>query len=561
MAYHRRPSTANDLATMPDTPANSATSSRETAFDAVIVGAGFAGLYMLHRLRRLGLSSKVYEAGSSVGGTWYWNRYPGARCDVESLEYSYSFSDELEKEWQWTERYASQPEILRYLNHVADRLDLKRDIQFETRVTATVFDELAKRWIVQTDRGDRVAAQFCVMATGCLSIPKTPEYPGVDSFQGKTYYTARWPHERVDFSGERVGVVGTGSSGIQCIPHIARQAAHLYVFQRTPNFSIPAHNRPLSPEVAEDWQTHRLEYRQRARTSLTSFRFAMNTQSALAVSPQERLREYEECWRRGGLPFIGAFADLMLSREANDTAAEFVRSKIRAIVRDPAVAEKLLPRDHPFAAKRLCVDTDYFQTFNRNNVTLIDVRASPILEITPTGLRTADAKYSLDSIVLATGFDAMTGPLRSIDIRGRASTLLKEKWAGGPRTYLGIMVAGFPNLFIITGPGSPSVLSNMVLSIEQHVEWIADCIAYLCQHRITSIEATENAENAWVAHVNEVANATVFPLANSWYVGANVPGKPRGFMPSAGGVGAYRQKCDAVAANGYEGFALSSTRL
>ena len=287
----------------------------------------------------------------------------------------------------------------------------------------------------------------------------------------------------------------------------------------------------------------------------------MNTQSALAVSPQERLREYEECWRRGGLPFIGAFADLMLSREANDTAAEFVRSKIRAIVRDPAVAEKLLPRDHPFAAKRLCVDTDYFQTFNRNNVTLIDVRASPILEITPTGLRTADAKYSLDSIVLATGFDAMTGPLRSIDIRGRASTLLKEKWAGGPRTYLGIMVAGFPNLFIITGPGSPSVLSNMVLSIEQHVEWIADCIAYLCHHRITSIEATENAENAWVAHVNEVANATVFPLANSWYVGANVPGKPRGFMPSAGGVGAYRQKCDAVAANGYEGFALSSTRL
>ena len=546
---------------MPDTPAKYATSSKETAFDAVIVGAGFAGLYMLHRLRTLGLPSRVYEAGSGVGGTWYWNRYPGARCDVESLEYSYSFSDELAKEWQWTERYASQPEILRYLNYVAERFDLKRDIQFETRVTATTFDEIAKQWIIQTDHGDRVTAQFCVMATGCLSIAKTAEYPGIDSFQGKTYYTARWPHEPVDFTGERVGVVGTGSSGIQCIPHIARQAAHLYVFQRTPNFSIPAHNRPLSVEIAEDWRTHRLEYRQRARTSFTSFRFAMSSKSALAVSPEERLREYEECWNPGGLPFLGAFADLILSKDANDTAAEFVRSKIRATVRDPALAEKLVPRDHPFAAKRLCVDTDYFATFNRDNVTLVDVRVNPIRKFTRAGLGTADVEYTLNSIVFATGFDAMTGPLRNIDIRGRAGTLLQQKWAGGPRTYLGIMVAGFPNLFIITGPGSPSVLSNMVVSIEQHVEWIADCIAYLRQRRIASIEATEDAENAWVAHVNEVANATLFPLANSWYVGANVPGKPRVFMPYAAGVGAYRQKCDAVAASGYEGFALSSARL
>jgi cyclohexanone monooxygenase len=525
-------------------------------FDAVVVGAGFAGLYMLHRLRALGFSAKVYEAAAGLGGTWYWNRYPGARCDVESLEYSYSFSKELEQEWEWTERYATQPEILRYLNHVAERFDLKRDIQFETRVTAAIFDEPAGRWTIHTDRGDQVSAQFCIMATGCLSAAKIPDFKGRDSFLGKTYHTGHWPHEEVDFTGQRVGVIGTGSSGIQSIPMIARQAAHLFVFQRTPNFSVPAHNVPLAPEVKADWKANSADYRQEARQGSFGILFEHNEKPALEATPEERQREYEKRWQRGGACMLGAFADLIVNQEANDTASEFIRSKIREIVRDPAVAGKLLPRDHPLGTKRLCLDTGYYATFNRANVTLVDVRPTPIEEITPTGLRTSDAEYTLDSIVFATGFDAMTGALSNIDIRGRGGAALSQKWSAGPRAYLGLMVAGFPNLFTITGPGSPSVLSNMALSIEQHVDWIAGCLDYLRRHELAGIEATADAENAWVEHVHEVGNATLFPLANSWYMGSNIPGKPRVFMPYIGGVGAYRQKCDEVAANGYEGFAL-----
>jgi len=545
---------------MADTSATSVIGSGETAnvFDAVIVGAGFAGLYMLHRLRGLGLSTKVYEAGSGVGGTWFWNRYPGARCDVESLQYSYSFSEDLEQEWQWTERYASQPEVERYLNHVADRFDLKRDIQLDRRVVAATFDEAAKRWTIQTDRGDRVTTRFCVMATGCLSAAKIPDYQGIAAFQGKTYHTGRWPAEDVDFTGQKIGVIGTGSSAIQCIPHLARQASHLFIFQRTPNFSVPAHNGPLSPEVSHDWKANRAKYRDRDRRSFFGSHIEFNRKSALGVSPEERQREYEARWRDGGFAMLGAFADIILNNRANETAAEFVRSKIRAIVHDPAVAKKLVPIDYPFATKRLCVDTDYYTTFNRDNVTLIDATATPIREITCTGVRTSESEYALDSIVFATGYDAITGALCNIDIRGRAGTSLKQKWSRGPRTYLGIMIAGFPNLFTITGPGSPSVLSNMVLSIEQHVEWIADCIGYLRNRQLASIEATVEAENVWVAHVNEIANYTLFPLANSWYLGANIPGKPRVFMPYTGGVGVYRQKCDEIAANGYEGFALSA---
>jgi len=528
------------------------------SFDAVIVGAGFAGLYMLYRLRELGLSARIYEAGSGVGGTWYWNRYPGARCDVESLQYSYSFSEALEREWQWSERYAPQPEILRYLNHVADRFDLPRDIQFDTRVTSANFDEATKHWTIQTDRGDRVMAQFCVMATGCLSASKLPEYKGIEKFQGKTYHTGHWPHEGVDFTGQTVAVIGTGSSGIQCIPQIAKQAAHLYVFQRTPNFSIPAHNAPLSPEAAKDWKANREQYRHRDRTSPFGIHIELSSKSAFEVSSEERQREYEARWNRGGFAVLGAFADLLFKKEANDTAAEFVRSKIRGIVHDPAVAEMLAPRDYPLATKRICVDTEYYATFNRENVTLIDTRSTPIQEVTAHGLRTSTSEHRLDSIVFATGFDAMTGALSKIDIQGRAGVSLKEKWAAGPWTYLGIMMAGFPNLFTITGPGSPSVLSNMVLSIEQHVEWIADCIAHLRSSGLASIEATVDAENAWMTHVNEVANSTLFPLANSWYVGANVPGKPRIFMPYIGGVGVYRQKCAEIAAKGYEGCALAA---
>jgi len=528
----------------------------ETQLDAVVVGAGFAGLYMLHRLRGIGFSVRVLEAASGVGGTWFWNRYPGARCDVESLEYSYSFSRELEQEWKWTERYATQPEILRYLNHVADRFDLKRDIQFETRVTKAAFDQPASRWTIETDQGDRISAQFCIMATGCLSAAKIPDIKGRDSFQGKTYHTGHWPHEGVDFTGQRVGVIGTGSSGIQSIPMIAQQAAHLYVFQRTPNFSVPAHNVPLSDEKQKDWKTNSAAYRHEAKTGGFGMLIEHNDKSALEATVEERQREYQKRWERGGVCMLGAFADLIVNQESNATAAEFIHSKIREIVKDPAVAEKLLPKDHPFATKRLCIDTGYFATFNRDNVTLVDVRATPIEEITPTGLRTSDAEYQLDSIVFATGFDAMTGALSNIQIHGRGGATLNGKWSEGPRAYLGLMVAGFPNLFTITGPGSPSVLSNMAISIEQHVDWIADCLAYLRRHELAGIEATADAENAWVEHVREVGNTTLFPLANSWYMGSNIPGKPRVFMPYIGGVGPYREKCDEVAANGYEGFAL-----
>jgi cyclohexanone monooxygenase len=526
------------------------------AFDAVVVGAGLAGLYMLHRLRGLGLTARVYEAGDDVGGTWYWNRYPGARCDIQSLDYSYSFSDELQQEWRWTERYASQPEILRYINHVAERFDLRRDIQFATRVVAARFDEAERRWQIATDRGDRVSAQFCIMATGCLSAAQVPRYPGLETFAGRWYHTGNWPHEGVDFTGQRVGVIGTGSSGIQSIPIIARQAAHLYVFQRTPNFSVPAQNGPLDPEEERRIKANYAEFRRQARASRAGFVVPLNDQPALAATPDDHRREFEARWARGGFGLMSAFSDLGTKKEANDIAAAFVHAKIRETVRDPQVAEALLPRDHPIGTKRLCVDTGYYDTYNRDNVTLVDLRRAPIEAITPTGLRTREAEYALDSIVFATGFDAMTGALLKIDIRGRRGAALREKWAGGPRSYLGIMVAGFPNLFTITGPGSPSVLSNMIVSIEQHVEWVADCLAYLRERGLATIEATSEAEDAWVAHVNEVANTTLYPLANSWYMGANIPGKPRLFMPYVGGVGAYRKRCEEVAAQGYAGFAL-----
>jgi cation diffusion facilitator CzcD-associated flavoprotein CzcO len=528
-----------------------------STFDVVIIGAGFAGLYMLHRLRSLGFSVRVYEAGSGVGGTWFWNRYPGARCDVESMEYSYSFSEELQQEWRWTERYASQQEILQYLNYVAERFNLRRDIQFQKRVRAVVFDETTNRWAIHTDQGDRVLAKFCVMATGCLSAAKIPGFKGLETFQGKWYHTGHWPHDGVDFSGQKVGVIGTGSSGIQSIPIIARQASHLFVFQRTACFSVPAHNNPISPEVREDWKVRGTEHRNRARTMPFGLLIEQGTKSALETSPEERQREYEKRWQHGGLGLPGAYADIFFNKKANDTAAEFVRSKIRRIVLDPIIAEALLPRHYPLGTKRLCVDSGYYETFNRKNVTLVNARATPIEEITHTGVHTSHGKYRLDSIVFATGFDAMTGALCNIEIRGRAGTTLSQKWSGGPRTYLGLMVAGFPNLFTITGPGSPSVLSNMVLSIEQHVDWIADCLAHLREHKFASIEATIGAENWWVAHVNAVANATLFPLADSWYVGANIPGKARVFMPYVGGVGAYRKRCDDVAAKGYKGFSLT----
>jgi len=528
--------------------------SAKTDFDAVVVGAGFAGLVMLHRLRGIGTTARVFETGSGIGGTWFWNRYPGARCDIESLEYSYQFSEELQWEWEWTERYATQPEILRYIEHVADRFDLRRDIQLDTRVRAAHWSDAEGRWKIATERGD-VTARFLIMATGCLSSANIPAFPGRDSFAGKTYHTGRWPHGGVDFTGQRVAVIGTGSSAIQSIPLIAEQAAHLTVFQRTPSYSIPAHNAPLAPETVRVVKSDYAGFRQRNAQQPFGANFPPNMVLALQTDATERDRVYEQRWQIGGLGFITSFADLLFDRNANETAAEFVRAKIRAIVRDPAVAEKLSPKQ-VIGCKRLCVDTGYFATFNRPNVSLVDVSETPIEAITPRGVRVAGVEHEVDAIVFATGYDAMTGALLAVDIRGSGGRTLREKWAAGPRTYLGVQTAGFPNLFVITGPGSPSVLANMVPAVEQHANWIADCLAYRRDHGIARIDPQPAAEDAWVGHVNDVANLTVFPSCNSWYLGANVPGKPRVFMPYIG-FPTYVAKCDEVAAKGYEGFALS----
>ena len=528
-----------------------------TRVDAVVVGAGFAGLYLLHRLRGLGLSVRVFEAGDSVGGTWYWNRYPGARCDIESLDYSYSFSEELQREWRWTERYPSQPEILRYLNHVADRFDLRREISFGTAVTSAVFDETAGRWTVGTDCEPPVSARFLVMATGCLSDARIPDFPGLEEFTGRWFHTARWPTDGVELRGQRVGVIGTGSSGIQIIPIVAQQAQQLTVFQRTPAYSLPAHNRPLEDAQQDLVKRDYPAYRQRARRTVTGVAplpSPISRGSALAVDAHTRLHEYQRRWEHGGNALTGAFADLLVNPEANESAAQFVRDKIAAVVQDPATAKALSP-DYPYAAKRPCVDTDYYATFNRDNVTLVDLREQPLARITPRGVATealtGAAEYELDTLIFATGFDAFTGALSAIDIQGRNGLTLAEKWAAGPRAYLGAVVAGFPNLFLITGPGSPSVLSNMVVSIEQHVEWISELLGQLQRHGHDLVEPAQQAEDEWLAHSAELARRTVYDDAKSWYLGANVPGKPRVFLPYVGGVGAFAKHCASVAAGGY----------
>ncbi|SFS96262.1 flavin-containing monooxygenase [Saccharopolyspora flava] len=522
--------------------------------DAIVIGAGFSGLYALHRLRGLGMSAQVLEAGDGVGGTWYWNRYPGARCDSESYYYSFSFDDDLQQEWRWSERYPRQPEILAYLNHVADRFDLRRDIRLSTRVTSAVFDD---GWTVTTESGERLRARFLITAVGCLSSANVPDLPGLDRFAGDWYHTGRWPHEDVDFTGKRVGVIGTGSTGIQAIPVIAEQAAHLTVFQRTPNFSVPARNAPLDEEFQTSVRARYAEIRALQRETGNGHPFHLSPHNAVDTPPEKRREVYEAAWQRGGLRFRAAFNDLLSSEEANDTAAEFIRDKIRETVRDPEVAERLLPHDHPFAAKRPPIDTGYFETYNRPHVSLVDVRAAPIVEITRDGLRTTAGEYPLDALVFATGFDAMTGPLLGIDIRGTGGSLA-DKWRDGPVGYLGLQVAGFPNLFTITGPGSPSVLTNMPTSIEQHVDWIARCLRHLRDHGLSRIEATERAERAWGREVREAADRTLLPKArSSWYLGANVPGKPRVFMPYAGGLAHYARLCDDIATRDYEGFRLS----
>ena len=525
------------------------------AFDVVVVGAGFGGLPMLHRLREMGLSARVFEAGGGVGGTWYWNRYPGCRCDVESLEYSYSFSEALQQDWEWTERFPGRPEILDYLNHVTDRFGLRDDIEFNTRVTAAVYDETANRWQVDTDSGP-ISARFCVMATGCLSSTNTPDFPGLHSFEGDIYHTGNWPHEEVDFSGKRVGIIGTGSSSIQSTPVIAEAAQHLYVFQRTPNFSVPARNALLDPEVQAQVKAKYAAYRKQQRALPFACHYPPRDQSGMDVTPEEREALFEEYWAYGELSFLSVFSDLITNAESNEAAAEFIRSKIRAIVKDPETAEKLCP-DHHVGCKRPCSDTEYYEAFNRDNVSLVDVSETPISAITPKGVDVGARAYALDAIVFATGFDAMTGSLDKINIRGREDLPLKDKWKAGPRTYLGVTTVGFPNLFFIAGPGSPSVLANMVTSVEHHVEWIADAIAHLAATGKAHIEPTAAAEDAWVIHVNEVAGQTLYPTCNSWYLGANIPGKPRIFMPYIGGFPRYERKCEEFVANGYEGFAIA----
>ncbi len=525
-------------------------------FDAVIIGAGFSGLGMLHRLRNeLGMSVQVYESAGGVGGTWYWNRYPGARCDSLSYLYCYSFSKELLQEWNWTGKYPEQPEILNYFEHVADRFDLRRDIKLNTRVTSAKFLEADNLWRIQTDQGDQVTARHLITAVGCLSTANVPEFKGSDSFAGESYHTGGWPHEGVDFAGKRVAVIGTGSSGVQAIPVIAQQAGSVMVFQRTAQYTVPARHHTVDPKfINEVVKPNYDKILEDARWSLGGTPIEEPERSALDVTAGERREIYEAGWAEGGGYFIFSFNDTYHDRRANDTVSEFIRSKIRETVKDPETAEKLLPVDHPFGSKRALIDTDYFETYNRDNVKLVDIRHSPIQEITPKGIRTEDEEYQFDVIVFATGFDAMTGSYFKIDIRGKNGLPLKDKWAEGPKTYLGVQTAGFPNMFMITGPGSPSVLSNMSMSIEQHIEWISNLLDYMREHEIETAEPDADAETAWGEHLNELAEQTLYPLANSWYLGANIPGKPRVFTPYAGGVGTYRKKCNEVADAGYEGF-------
>jgi cyclohexanone monooxygenase len=524
--------------------------------DVLIVGAGFAGLYMLHRIRRLGMTGHIAERADDVGGTWYWNRYPGARCDIESIDYSYSFDENLTREWRWSERYAAQPEILAYIRHAADRFDLRKNITFGATISSAEWDEATNEWTVRCDSGETVRASYCVMATGCLSVVKQPDFPGLASFGGEWYHTGRWPHRRVDFTGKTVAVVGTGSSGIQVIPRIAASAQHLYVLQRTPNYSMPAHNRWLAGGEFEAAVSTFVERRRICEHSESGVPHPPPTQSTFEVSPEQRRRRYEEGWQRGGINALSAaFTDFFRDEAANRAAQDFARSKIRDIVHDPDTAELLCPQQH-IGTRRTCVDTGYFETYNRDNVELIDARAHPIQHITRTGIQLRDRLLDVDIIVFAIGFDAITGALADITIRGADGQLLADKWADGPRTLLGLQSAGFPNLFTITGPASPSVLSNMLVSIEQHVDWITDCLVHLRKLGLDHIEASPEAEDRWMDHVAELAAETLYPNANSWYVGANIPGKPRVFMPYVAGCGQYRRECEDVVARGYEGFTL-----
>ncbi len=527
-------------------------------YDAIIVGAGFAGLYMLHSLRARGMRVRVIEAASGVGGTWYWNRYPGARCDVVSIDYSFSFSDDIQQRWTWTEKFAAQPEILRYIEFVADTLDLTRDIQFDTRVEAMAYDDQYGQWSVTTSANDHFTARFCIMATGCLSIPKDPDIAGLESFAGPVYFTSRWPHDEIDFAGYTVGVIGTGSSGIQVAPEIAQDAERLLLFQRTPSFTLPARNTDLPADFLNTVKADYPARRAKARRHPAGHLRPLTNRATFSYDDRERRAQFDGAWHRGGLEIFGVFGDLIVDEAANEEVARLIHEKIDETIADPATAEALKPRGSPLGGRRVCLDTDYYAMFNRDNVTLVDVLSDPIERIVADGIETRDGHYPLDILVLATGFDAMTGALLKIDIRGREGRSLRDKWHGGPSSYLGIAIEGFPNLFTITGPGSPSVLTNVVASIEQHVEWLVALFDHMDAHELQTVEADAAAEQAWVAHVYELAARTLMVKANSWYLGANVPGKPRVFMPYVGGLDVYRDTADEIAADSYRGFHFSS---
>ena len=532
--------------------------------DVLVIGAGFSGLYMLHRLRQLGLRALVLERAEKVGGTWLFNRYPGARCDIESIEYSYSFSDEIQQEWVWTETMPAQAEVEAYLNFVVDRLDLRRDIQFDTKVVAMTFDEQAAVWVVSTEAGETFRAPFVVAATGILSAPLEPDIPGMATFSGTSLFTSRWPRESVDLAGKRVGVIGTGSTGVQLIPVVAREAMQLYVFQRSPAYTLPWQVRRFEPGELDEMKARYDEIRaaQRAhpvgaaRLSAFSVLLEMLGKPPLkSASREDQLRAIDENGVMGALNWGDIFFDI----EANRMAAKLYGEAVARIVKDPETAASLVP-DYPFGCKRPIIDQGYYQTFNQDNVTLVDLRKGPIRDVTPTGIRTKQGSYDLDVIVYATGFDAMTGALSRIDMRGRDGLSLSEFWASeGPLSYLGLAVAGFPNLFTIQGPGSPSAATNVVAALEQHVEWISDCIVYLRANKIRTIEALPTAQQEWIDHATSLVAATVLvhPSCNSWYNGGNVPGKKRMYMSYTGGIPEYRRRCDEIAAGGYTGFKLT----
>ena len=528
--------------------------------DVVVVGAGFSGLYLLYRLRKAGFSTRVFERGGDVGGTWYWNRYPGARCDVESLQYSYSFDEQLQQDWHWPEKFSAQPDILAYANHVADRFNLKKDIEFNVEVKASRFDENLKTWKITTNTGEEIDAQYFIMATGCISTTQIPNIKGLSDYVGNTFHTGDWPHEEVDFSGQSIAVIGTGSSGIQSIPVLAKQAKKLTVFQRTPNYSIPSQNEPMTKKYERSWKDVYSERRKEMRYSAHGSLKDLNDVPALSVDEDQRQELYTKRWAIGGTGFLGSFNDLLTNADANYTAAEYVRQQIKRVVKDKETAEILCPRSYPIGTKRICIDTGYFETYNRENVKLVDISKKPIQRLVADGIIVDDQLYAFDSIIFATGFDAMTGSIFNVDIKGRGGLALKEKWNAGPKTYLGLMSASFPNLFMITGPGSPSVKSNMIMSIEQHVDLVIETLLSMRRQGLSVVEPELEAENKWVDHVQEVANKTLFPQANSWYMGANIPGKPRLFMPYIGGVGAYREICEEIVANNYRGFKFEKSK-